>query len=126
MTKSLSKSMTKVYLVLTLSFATAMVSAENIILINPFNVPENKLEESIQFWEKARDFLSTQPGYVSTKLHSSIQENTEYQLINIAEWKTPVEFKAATTKMRAYFKKNKIRPPVGLKATPALYSIIRQ
>lgn len=113
-------------LLLSLGLTSAVSYADNIILINPFNVPENKLEESIQLREKARNYLSTQPGYVSTELHSPIQPNAEYQLINIAEWSSPNEFKAATTSMRAYFKKNKIRPPVGLKPNPGLCSVIRK
>lgn len=112
-------------MIFTLSFAAAAANAENVVLINPFNVPENKLDESIQFWEKARNFLSQEPGYVSTKLHSSLKPKAEYQLINVAEWKSAAEFKAATKKMRAYFKKNKIAPPTGLKPNAALYSVIR-
>lgn len=116
---------TNIAMVFTLSFSAATTSAENVVLINPFNVPENKLNESIQFWEKARDFLSQEPGYVSTKLHSSLKPKAEYQLINVAEWKSAAEFKAATQKMRAHFKENKITPPKGLKPNAALYSVIR-
>jgi heme-degrading monooxygenase HmoA len=122
----MKNTITKTLLWLSLSLTTINASAENVILINPFNVPENKLEESIKFWEKARDFLSNQPGYVSTKLHASIQKDSEYQLINVAEWRSPKEFKAATTSMRVYFKKNKIRPPAGLKPNPGLYSVIKE
>jgi heme-degrading monooxygenase HmoA len=125
MTKLVSKLMTKLCVIFPLSFAAASASADNIILINPFQVPEHKLEESINFWEKARDFLKTQPGYVSTKLHSSLQADSEYQLINVAEWRSTSEFKAATNNMRSYFKENKIRHPDGLKGRPSLYSVIR-
>ncbi len=34
-----------------------MKEKEHIVLINPFTVPEGKLQESIVFWEKARDYL---------------------------------------------------------------------
>lgn len=111
---------------LILSFTTSVVWAENIILINPFNVPDGKLDASIQYWEKARNFLSGQPGYVSTKLHASVQPNAEYQLINVAEWETAEAFKTATQKMRSHFKANKIMPPKGLKPNPALYTVIRK
>ena len=124
-TKLVANITTKLCVIFTLSLATLSASAENVILINPFQVPENRLEESIQFWELARDFLSSQPGYVSTKLHSSIKDDAEYQLINVAEWSSMSDFKEATLNMRAHFKKNRIRHPDGLEGAPALYNIIR-
>ena len=56
----------------------------SVTLINVFEVPEGKLEASIEMWEKSRDFLQTQPGYISTKSHQSIAPNTKFMLINVA------------------------------------------
>ncbi|MGI9503297.1 MAG: antibiotic biosynthesis monooxygenase family protein [Geminicoccaceae bacterium] len=93
-----------------------------VILINPFTVPKDKLDDAIKSWESGRDFLSQQPGYISTKLHQSLSPDAQYLLINVAEWETPEDFKAATTAMRA----NAKFPPVeGVVPAPALYSVIR-
>ena len=122
----MKKKLTKIIAICTIVLATPQAWAENIVLINPFKVPENKLAESIQFWESARDFLSTQPGYVSTKLHHSLDENSEYQLINVAEWESKQSFDLAHKRMKSYFKSNQISPPKGLSNVPTLYTVIRK
>jgi len=94
----------------------------SVILINPFTVPVGKVDEAIKAWEAGRDFLSQQPGYISTKLHQSLTTEAQYQLINVAEWESPEAFRAATTAMR----ENAKFPPVeGVKAAPALYHVVR-
>ncbi|MPY21761.1 antibiotic biosynthesis monooxygenase [Shewanella psychropiezotolerans] len=100
---------------------TAM--AQNVILINPFEVPKGQEAEAIVYWEAARDFLQQQPGYVSTELHQSIQPNARFHLINIAEWENIETFKAATSKMRKELTQKRIE---GMKFYPALYDIIRK
>lgn len=101
-------------------------TAENVVLINPFTVPESKLEETIVFWEKARDFLEQEPGYVSTNLHQSLQLDATFQLVNVAEWETAEAFQNASQKMRGYFRSEKIKMVEGLKNDPALYHVIRE
>ena len=118
--------MIKFFVLLTLLASTAHAKDQQVILINPFTVPAGKLEETIQFWEKARDFLAKEPGYVSTKLHQSLNPEATYQLINIAEWKNAEAFRNATQKMRMYFKAQKIPMVAGLRYDPALYRIIRE
>ncbi|NKB19429.1 MAG: antibiotic biosynthesis monooxygenase [Alphaproteobacteria bacterium] len=93
-----------------------------VVLINPFTVPKDKLDDAIKSWETGRNFLSQQPGYISTKLHQSLSPDAQYLLINVAEWETPEAFKAATTAMRA---KAKFPPIEGVVPAPALYSVIR-
>ncbi len=95
----------------------------HITLINSFEVPTGKLEESIQYWEACRDFLKTQPGYVSTKLHQSIKDDARFLLVNVALWESPQAFVDATNKMRA---KLGVSPPEGLKPNASLYTVIRE
>lgn len=96
--------------------------SEQIVLINPFEVPKEKLEESIKYWEACRDFLKKEPGYVSTKLHQSIKEGARFELINVAVWESPKAFTEASKKMA---KELGVKPPEGLKANPSLYTEIR-
>ncbi|PWH82875.1 antibiotic biosynthesis monooxygenase [Algibacter marinivivus] len=95
----------------------------NITLINPFEVPEGKIEESIVYWEACRDFLKKEPGYISTKLHKSIKEGSKFELINVAVWESPKAFTEASQKMA---KELGVLPPEGLKANPSLYSVISE
>lgn len=97
--------------------------SEHIILINPFEVPSGKLEESVIYWEACRDFLKKQPGYISTKLHKSIKDDAKFELINVAEWESPKAFTEASQKMA---KELGVPPTEGLKANPSLYTIISE
>ena len=96
---------------------------EHITLINPFEVPDGKLEESIVYWEACRDFLKKEPGYISTKLHQSIKGNTKFMLINVAVWESPKAFTEASQKMA---KELGVAPPEGLRANPSLYTVISE
>lgn len=96
---------------------------KNTVLINPFEVPKGKLEASIKYWEACRDFLKTQPGYISTKLHQSIKDDAKFELINVAVWESP---KAFTDAMQKMMKQPEIIPVKGLKPTPSLYTVIRE
>ena len=103
--------------------------SEQVILINPFVVPEGKMEESIKYWESHRDFLKTQPGYISTKLHQVLQDQAfmgenRYQLINVAVWESQEAFFAAAQKMRAALGNS--GTVEGLQGNPALYQVIRE
>lgn len=92
-------------------------------LINSFEVPSDKLEESIKYWETCRDFLMNEPGYISTKLHRSTKTDARFQLVNVATWETPEAFMNASKKMASELG---VSPVEGLKANPALYTVIRE
>lgn len=96
--------------------------AADVVLINVFEIPDGKRTESIAAWEAARDFLSAEPGYISTTLHEALEPDARFALINIAVWESTEAFEAATARMRAA---RAFQPPVGLTATPALYRVIR-
>lgn len=46
--------------------------AEPLTLINAFEVPADEADRFIAAWEKARDYLATQPGYIDTALHQAV------------------------------------------------------
>ena len=39
--------------------------AEPLILINAFEVPGEEVDQFIAAWERTRDYLAAQPGYVA-------------------------------------------------------------
>ena len=92
-----------------------------VTLINVFEVPEGMLEETVAMWTQSRDFLQTQPGYISTALHRSVGPDARYQLINIAKWDSIDAFDAATAAMRT---EAGIAPVEGLSFTPGLYQVV--
>lgn len=93
----------------------------SVVLINTFEVPQGKEAEALASWQKARDFLKTQPGYMGTRLHQNIDPSGKYHLVNVARWKSAEDFKAATAKMREALPGNL---PEGVTATPSLFKVV--
>jgi heme-degrading monooxygenase HmoA len=95
---------------------------EAVILINSFEVPAADADAFVAAWEKTRDFLQTQPGYIDTSLHRALVSDAEFQFVNVAHWASAEEFTAAirSSGMR--------EASVGLapyRPHPALYRVVR-
>jgi heme-degrading monooxygenase HmoA len=60
-----------------------------VVLINSFEVPPPDAENFITAWEKTRDYLESQPGYIETALHRAVTPGAEFEFVNIARWRTP-------------------------------------
>ena len=69
---------------------------EPLILINAFEVPGDEAEQFIAAWEKTRDHLAAQPGYVDTALHQAVMPGTDFLFVNIGRWQSAEAFQAAT------------------------------
>ena len=97
--------------------------AENVVLINLFEVPAASEDAAVRYWEAARDFMARQPGYVSTRLHRSVAPDARYPLVNVAEWSSIEAFQAAAEGMRRELGQ---AMPEGVRYSPGLYRVIRQ
>jgi heme-degrading monooxygenase HmoA len=75
-----------------------VMKAEPVVLINAFEVLPEKDEAFLSGWERAQEFLSSQDGYLSTTLHRSITQTADFRYVNVALWRTPQAFQAATSK----------------------------
>jgi heme-degrading monooxygenase HmoA len=69
---------------------------EPVVLINAFEVPASDDEAFVRGWERARDFLRTQEGYLSSRLHRSISPAADFRFVNVALWESEQAFRAAT------------------------------
>lgn len=96
-----------------------------VVLINTFTVPAGKTEEAVAAWEVARDFLREQDGYISTRLHMALGADARYQLINIAKWESPEQFRSAVSAMRAAGVLRGVAV-AGVVGDPNLYTVIRR
>ena len=92
-----------------------------VMLINVFEVPAGRDEEFLQGWEAARDFMRRQPGYVSTRLHRSLDPAARFRFVNVAEWATPADFLAAVNHPQFV----ELRNATPFPHHPALYEVIR-
>jgi heme oxygenase (mycobilin-producing) len=93
-----------------------------VILINPFEVPTGKEEEFLQAWREAAEHLRRAPGFVSTRLHESLDSKARFRFINVAEWESPQHFQAAMS-TEAF---QEIARKMPFAASPALYRVVAE
>lgn len=68
-----------------------------VVLINAFEVPEGEDDAFLESWERGREFLRKQPGYLSTRLHRSLSPTADFRFVNVARWESAEAFQAATS-----------------------------
>src|SRR6201986_669690 len=98
------------------------VMADEVILINAFEVPAEDAETFIAAWEKTRDYLRTQPGSVDTALHQAVGPDAEFQFVNVARWRTAGEF---MTPIQSPGFREQAASLAGYRPHPALYQVGR-
>ena len=93
---------------------------DGVVLINPFEVPDDDDEAFLAAWKAARDVLAANRGYLGTRLHRSLGP-ADFRFVNVARWSSPLMFSRAAQ-----------RPEFGDAAAaltfashPALYQVIR-
>lgn len=94
----------------------------NITVINPFEVPTGKENEALAVWDRVAAFMNRQPGFVSAKLHRSIDPKARFHLVTVAEWASAEHFMAVLTS------KDLQEVAKGMEAFPhypGLYQVIR-
>jgi heme oxygenase (mycobilin-producing) len=92
----------------------------NSILINPFEVPQGQEEEFLRHWHAAATQMRGAPGFISTRLHQSLNPQAKFRFINVAEWESPQHFQAAIL-TKAFQEIARKMPFAGY---PALYQVI--
>ena len=65
-----------------------------VVLINPFEVPDGEDERFLAGWDRARDVLGRQQGYLGTRLHRS-RGPADFRFVNVARWSSPLMFARA-------------------------------
>jgi heme-degrading monooxygenase HmoA len=96
------------------------MNAEPVVLINAFEVPVGVDEAFLQGWERAREFLSAQEGYLSTRLHRSLSPDADFRFVNVALWQSEQAFRDATS--RPEFR----NAPVPFRFHASLYEVVRE
>jgi heme-degrading monooxygenase HmoA len=93
---------------------------EGVTLINPFEVPAEEDERFVAGWERAREALAGQRGYLGTRLHRSLGA-ADLRFVNLARWSSPLMY------FRALRQPEFREASAGLQyaAHPALYTVVR-
>jgi len=93
---------------------------QTVILINPFEVPAGREEEFLKAWQEAAEQLRHATGFVSTRLHESLDPQAKFRFVNVAEWESPQHFQAAM-RSEAFQQIARKMPFAG---SPALYRVV--
>lgn len=68
-----------------------------VVLINPFEVKPGREAECLAMWNKAADFLRTQPGLRTFSFHESFKPDAKFRYVNVAVWESQQAFQAAVS-----------------------------
>ena len=93
---------------------------QTVILINPFEVPAGEEEQFHKAWNEAGELLRHAPGFLSTRLHVSLDPQAKFRFVNVAQWESPQHFQAAM-RSEAFQQIARKMPFTGY---PALYRVI--
>jgi heme-degrading monooxygenase HmoA len=66
-----------------------------VTFVNLFDVPVGRDDAFRQQWQQVNDYMRTQPGYVSHKLHRALSENAQHRFVNLAIWASEQDWKDA-------------------------------
>jgi heme-degrading monooxygenase HmoA len=69
----------------------------HVTLINPFEVPAGKEDEFMERWKQAGEYFRQREGFVSTRLHQSLDPEAAYRFINVGVWESSEHFRQATS-----------------------------
>ena len=93
-----------------------------VILINSFEVTESEEEQFLKAWHEGAALLRQAPGFISTRLHQSLDPHAKFRFVNVAQWESPQHFQAAMS-IEAF---QQIRQKMPFTANPALYKVISE
>jgi heme-degrading monooxygenase HmoA len=95
---------------------------ESVVLINAFEVPEGRDEEFRTGWRAAANYLRQQPGFISTRLHASLDPRAEFRYVNVAIWQSPQDFQQEVGSEQF----RQLGRQIPFRSHPALYRLIEE
>jgi heme oxygenase (mycobilin-producing) len=102
------------------------IKMNTVTLINPFSVKSEDEEKFMILWRRVDDYLRAQDGFISTKLHKSLDAQTRlppatFRYINVALWQSVENFEKAVISEKFKECASEIFPYSG---GPGLYEVI--
>ena len=94
----------------------------SIIAINPFEVAPGTEAEALNVWDRVAEFMNRQPGFISAKLHQSLDPSSKFRLVTVAEWESADHFMRALASDEL---KVAAKGMVAFPHYPGLYQVIR-
>jgi heme-degrading monooxygenase HmoA len=70
-------------------------AAQPVTLMNRFIVSPERDEEFVALWTQTSAYFRAQPGFLSLRLHRAVSPDAEHRFVNVANWATLQDFRAA-------------------------------
>jgi heme-degrading monooxygenase HmoA len=93
-----------------------------VVLINAFEVPPECDDAFLAGWERTREFLHTQPGYLATRLHRSLSPEGRLRFVNVGRYASPQALQAAVNQPRF----RQAAAAIQHRAHPGLCEVVRR
>lgn len=94
---------------------------KSLVLITTFVVPAAMEDGFLAWWRMVKPFMSMQPGFISARLHRSLDQREQYRFVNIAEWRGSSMSREAMAKLWS----STPTPPIpGFEWRPVLYEVV--
>ena len=94
----------------------------HVTLINPFEVPAGNEDEFVERWKQAASYLRQREGFVSTRLHQSLDPHAPFRFINVAVWESVEHFQQAMSTPEF----QELAGGMTFSSHPALYRVISE
>jgi heme-degrading monooxygenase HmoA len=95
-----------------------------ITLINVFEIDSADVELFLQQWQDRAQFMGTQPGFRSLRLHRALNADARFQLVNVAEWDSSEALQAATAQDFFHQSTQHSVQEFAVTAHPATYRVV--
>ena len=95
---------------------------QSVTLINAFEVPAGEEEQFLKSWHESAEHMRKAPGFISTKLHESLDPQAKFRFINVAQWESVQHFQEAMKSMQDRFRQRRDK----FIANPALYRVVSE
>ena len=63
--------------------------------VNCFEVPAGREDEFFALWSEVNAYMIKKPGYLSHRLHRSLEQDARFRFVNYAVWESPERWRAA-------------------------------
>lgn len=90
-----------------------------VILLNLFEIPANQTR-FLQYRQQIAEYMSQQPGYISTVLLQSLNPKAKFRFVNVAVWASPRDFPVA----RISLETKQLALPKNMAFHPSFFQVV--
>ncbi|MBV8927721.1 MAG: antibiotic biosynthesis monooxygenase, partial [Mycobacteriaceae bacterium] len=103
--------------------ASEAADSGRVTLINVFEVEQCNVDAFLTSWRERAEFMSSQPGFRSLRLHRAVSQGARFQLINVAEWDSAEALQAASSREEFQASAQESVERYGVIAHPGVYHV---